>query len=31
MSGILNRTRVKKMLTKFLWVVRLKWEIYPDF
>jgi len=24
MSGILIRTRVKKMLTKFLWVVRLR-------
>jgi len=27
MSGILNRTRVKRMLTKFLWVVRLRWQI----
>jgi len=27
MSGILNR---KKMLTKFLWVVPLRWQIYPD-
>jgi len=30
MSGILNRTRLKKMLTKFLRVVRLRWHIYPD-
>jgi len=27
MSGILNKARVKKMLTKFLWVVRLRWQI----
>jgi len=27
MSGILNR---KKMLTKFLWGVPLRWQIYPD-
>jgi len=30
MSGILNRTCVKKMLTKFLLVMRLRWQIYPD-
>jgi len=30
MSGILNRTRVIKMLTKFMWVARLKLEIYPE-
>jgi len=30
MSGILNRTRVTKMLTKILWVMRLRWQIYPD-
>jgi len=30
MGGILNRTRVKEMWTKFMWVVRLRWEIYPD-
>ena len=30
MSGILNRTHVKKKFTKFLWVARLRWQIYPD-
>jgi len=30
MSGILNRTRLKKMLTTFLRVVQLRWHIYPD-
>jgi len=30
MSGILNRALVKIMLTKFLWVMRLRWKIYPD-
>jgi len=30
MSGILNRTRVKKMVMKFLWVVRLRLQIYPE-
>ena len=30
MSGILNMTRVKKMLTKFLLVVRQRWQIHPD-